>query len=53
MTAVGWLKMFIKKYIYCNHDFLYVHSTHCWKCKRKVRLTDDEYWNKKLKIKNK
>ena len=37
-----------RKYIHCNHRFFYVHSTHCYKCKRKVRLTYDEYWSKKL-----
>ncbi len=28
----------------------YVDTTDCYKCKRKVRLTDNEYWTKKLKI---
>ena len=47
-TAVEWLKMFIRKYIYCNHKFIYVYSTHCYKCNKKVRLTWNEYWNKKF-----
>lgn len=28
---------------------MYVHSTDCLKCKKKIRLTDDEYWNKIIK----
>lgn len=50
------LFLFFRKYIYCNHNFFYVHSTHCFKCGRKVRLTQEEYWekqNKKLKRENK
>ena len=50
------LLLFFRKYFYCNHSFMYVHSTHCYKCGNKVRLTQDEYWkkqNKKLKRENK
>ena len=43
------LLRFWRKYIHCNHHFMYVHSTDCLKCKKKIRLTDDEYWNKIIK----
>jgi hypothetical protein len=39
-----------RKYIHCNHRFLFVHSIECYKCRKKGRLTDDEYWSKKQKI---
>lgn len=40
-----------RKYIHCNHMFFkYVDTTYCYKCKRKVRLTHYEYWEKKRKI---
>lgn len=40
-----------RRHIHCNHMFLkYVDTTDCYKCKRKVRLTDNEYLTKKLKI---
>jgi hypothetical protein len=47
------LLRFWRKYIHCNHRFFKVHSIHCYKCKRKIRLTDDEYWSKILKIQQK
>ena len=40
---------FWRKYIHCNHRFMYVHSTDCLKCNKKIRLTYEEYWNKLIK----
>ena len=40
---------FWRKYIHCNHRFFWVHSTDCYKCRKKIRLTDEEYWSKKIK----
>jgi hypothetical protein len=40
-----------RKYIHCSCRYYSVHDTYCYKCRKKTRLKDEEYYAKKW-IKN-